>query len=785
LRPYSSNLGEDEIDTLLRAYVKKTRKYVLVEKGQKKVFAMEQVAVLRKRMGISMNKLLLLDQFFRYELQLRIFPANLRERMTKDENHFAQRIVSLILPLQVNKNGKKQQCNFWYVEDLCCLLERMVVSAKLSGKFENSEDFSFIENKLVIVFGCDKGDENTTMLIRVANRGGGNNGDICQPIAQYENGMENHSNLRRTIYNPRFPVRAFLQHLIDDKLFGITIDAIDEKGRIIGTRCKIMQFFVEDEDDKELEDLTITLDRKDDQVDDGSLPPSELVLSSSITNLKLAHSDRMMTLCIQLIKSAEKDNYIGFRLLQEDNELVSYRFSAALRASSGTSLHCKVSQAVGFISHDIKHAWPVHGLGQSHSQHCPCLHCIQPSESWKSNPLKWLGSMNPDNSFLQRKDPEDKDAPLREGNNASDKLYQVYVNNGGDGQRKIGDKEDKELKLKVASTTNMPLLRIPPQKETMAPMHMPNGIYNHFYQHVRSELREVDKRGESCWMNRVKEVRVQAQAKTKEDAEFKRLNRENNGFSSRIKSLSTSINEAEQAGEEVGQNGYYLPIWRVKLKENIANRTKHWEESGYSEKVKLKNGASLLVKAIDAYLKEETSLPRGPAEYALNHSIFVVGAFFRDEHGGFALSHQHAIRVLERWHAVETFVSKAYPEDAERQKEVETIMEISQKVAGPLHTLCLNLKSQRLLTAEKLEEIKKDISKTYASWREHYSSQNPFPKLHHSCHIPAFVAKWGMYGRLSEEGFEATHPRMGREKSILKRMGCVSDRTNALSRRFQ
>jgi hypothetical protein len=128
----------------------------------------------------------------------------------------------------------------------------MIVAAKLCGKWENSEDFSFVKDKFVSVFGTDRGDDNTTTHLRVANRGDENCGDICQPITQYETGMENHANLAKTTYNPRYSVKPFLQRLIKDKLFGITIDVI-KQGRIIGSQCKVLRLFVKDEN-KELEE---------------------------------------------------------------------------------------------------------------------------------------------------------------------------------------------------------------------------------------------------------------------------------------------------------------------------------------------------------------------------------------------------------------------------------------------------------------------------------------------------------------------------------------------------
>jgi tRNA(Ile)-lysidine synthase TilS/MesJ len=52
---------------------------------------------------------------------------------------------------------------------------------------------------MYIVFGCNRGGESTTMLVRVLNREGGNSAACSQPIRQYEDGAESYSNLVATV----------------------------------------------------------------------------------------------------------------------------------------------------------------------------------------------------------------------------------------------------------------------------------------------------------------------------------------------------------------------------------------------------------------------------------------------------------------------------------------------------------------------------------------------------------------------------------------------------------
>jgi len=76
----------------------------------------------------------------------------------------------------------------------------MIQSLYQSTDFVESEIFSaYTMSQLIFVFGCDKDTEHTSMLLRMANRARSNSSNHVSTLAMYENAMENHENLSKTI----------------------------------------------------------------------------------------------------------------------------------------------------------------------------------------------------------------------------------------------------------------------------------------------------------------------------------------------------------------------------------------------------------------------------------------------------------------------------------------------------------------------------------------------------------------------------------------------------------
>jgi hypothetical protein len=71
-------------------------------------------------------------------------------------------------------------------------------------------------------------------------------------------------------------------------------------------------------------------------------------------------------------------------------------------------------------------------------------------------------------------------------------------------------------------------------------------------------------------------------------------------------------------------------------------------------------------------------------------------------------------------------------------------------------------------------------------WPTVFPDKNVFIKLHHiEAHVIHFILMYQMYGRLSEEGFEACHPLMSQIQSIVGKIVGTGQRINAFGRRLQ
>ena len=140
------------------------------------------------------------------------------------------------LPLTVNKAGEQKSCLHSWAENPPLVLESLVANAFVTENFQESNEFCSKEGKLIVVFGCDKGGDATSLLVRIANREDGNAPRFCMPLALYEDGSENYYNLSLSIYNETKPAKKFLQLLLDDALHMVVIASKDSDGQVEDAR---------------------------------------------------------------------------------------------------------------------------------------------------------------------------------------------------------------------------------------------------------------------------------------------------------------------------------------------------------------------------------------------------------------------------------------------------------------------------------------------------------------------------------------------------------------------
>lgn len=234
-------LGEqsDQQDAILMEIAKENG-YKIFRK-EKAELTVTEVIALRDFSLTSQNGVRRIDQFLRHRLDLSIFPSNFMRRVVEYESKNDTSLAIMQIPLYMSKKEvNKKYCTFFHVKDPFAVLESLVIRAISDGSFEESFTFSSLRDKLVVVFGGDRGGEAFSMLIRVANRAKGNASRYCQLLALFEDGAECYENIRDSILSLLFPVRNFLQLLLDDKLLAIVVTIETEDGQKECT-CVVVQ----------------------------------------------------------------------------------------------------------------------------------------------------------------------------------------------------------------------------------------------------------------------------------------------------------------------------------------------------------------------------------------------------------------------------------------------------------------------------------------------------------------------------------------------------------------
>lgn len=208
---------------------------------------------------------------------------------------------------------------------------------------------------------------------------------------------------------------------------------------------------------------------------------------------------------------------------------------------------------------------------------------------------------------------------------------------------------------------------------------------------------------------------------------------------------------------------------------------------GYGLQHKLIQGAQKLAPLAEKYLCDTSRKSRGEAEFVYNRAIEIIASVrYRPEHTGFELSNADGIKVLKNIDAICDVAAECYADEPAKRTLVKLVLEHLKAVAHPLLPLCLALKSQKKITAEKWELIYQHQCSVFAAWRVNFPTKNVYLKMHHMvCGVPRFIERFQMYYRVGEEGFEGVHPVMEKVKGNLKSIVNTEVRIQTMYRRFQ
>ena len=721
-----------------------------------------------------------------------------------------------LIALQVDKNRRSKLCVFWRINDAITLLEKQIEGMMVRGDFEKSEDFSSLKETMVVVIGGDKGGSDTSMLMRVANRVGGNTKDNCHVLAQYEDGVENYANLSRTIHEKGSNVHKFMQDLLDDKQHSFVIEFLLGDGgkmKVYACKCTVLRLF-ESPAEEALSKVQVKVQLLPDRTyEDGLFMEHVLVGERLTTNnpdglvrlvpyLGLECKDELY-LAIELITSNRNpDKHVGFRLLQNETLLYTRKFKnpvlkPRLRRTEHVELRVAAYQAVGFIAHDHKYGWHINGQGGSAAMFANCLTCTQNSKTFRTNPIKWAGMHQPNNPLLQKQADDDgvlpSDAPLRQDDFTGDKLFKIW-DEETTGNSYLTEKELATLKVRCASVDKPPLL-ITRDKETGAPMHSAQGAGNHFFNLIRKETAIIDSVGN----DQQKEVQVIHRDIISFIKDVEKLKKKQQGFKTRITVLRNAIRKGTENGQDVSSK-------EENLQEKLTEMAQHAEVNEYTTMMRLLDGAKYLKGHVDSWFKQKNGF--GESSYLLREAVKLCGGIYRAEHGGFELSNGDVLKILAKWDVISELVSKAYgdaddggststdgPQESDDQRicrrkcheDIVRVMDESNPIAADLLILGKQMKDQEKRKPEYVQIVKDAACWYYTKWLEkHPGNYEPPPKIHSVfSHVAPFMVKNGMYGRLSEEGFESMHPELNIQKARIKGQGSIKIRINVLNCRLQ
>jgi hypothetical protein len=353
-----------------------------------------------------------------------------------------------------------------------------------------------------------------------------------------------------------------------------------------------------------------------------------------------------------------------------------------------------------------------------------------------------------------------------------------------DGKVKYSTAESTAVNQACQSITHPVLLYIPVEKDPLAPMHAPHGLVEHFLKNVRDEIKDLE--SESKFAKELaqveKEVKKVSSADTVAHA----------GTNDKIKEYAKTIKKLHKKildeYRKPVPNAQLISSLRADLKKTSEEQDEHMDESGAGKRNQLIAGAKFLATKIKSATKSESRIPMGKAEAVLDRAMPLFGQLsYRMEYGGRKLSHADGLKVLDIWDKIVDIVSSVYdPDNLEPGTEPEpeiaqrlrSLMVASKMLARPILALAKRLKSQDGIDINRddnltpeLDRIKNLLTDVHIMFKRVFPFQATFPKLHHlEYHIIFFILLYGMFGRLSEEGMEAFHPRLNKIGHQLKSM---------------
>ena len=759
------------------------------------VFTFDECFTVLHKANLSINQLCIVASFIRHMRPVfkgMLWPNQLKQGLCDIIGKGNLEFFVKQLPLIVAKNEDKWAHRpFWSMTRPAELAQRLLERAILDGSFEDSIEFSLLLNCIVVVWGIDKADRDTAASLRIGNRLGGNSSKHTQLVAATEDAAECYTNIMQTFMSSRYPLKAYLQELTYDN-YHMLVLTIGEG--IKACRCITIQ------PTPSLEPCTIRQIRINlvtDPVSSDSVDWDEP--HDNLPHTVFYCEGDELRIC--LIQTTEEISGIQIKNSNNEHTTMNIQFMIPILLESLNDADLRemkivCQQIIGFPSNDYKLNLALTGINSASAKN-PCVCCLAESSNFKQLSEALYRHRDPSC------DPPHKDAPKREGTNSTKACHDRIMAETGGGALPLPEYRKREITAKNGSCFHEPAIDMPWIKIAHGEaLHIMNGIINHLNSAIFLRLRVID--SNSSWFQKAKSILAAVTTQLEEELSLtktgpsstqyrkdylhcQKLLRDARDFRLRAEQLREKweerSNEVDRAPDNVGLAA--VESAEAKAVEALNAALKHaQDDTGLAHQIKLSRGNTELKKLLEKYIKGGSKKPFGPGEYCFKAGLSVCGANFLTQHGGNDLTTDNGMDVMDRFDEVATYAEQAYPEDSEEAKEIRDFFELCRQLAKELADLLSFMKSQKKCNAtDFLNKLDKFLKK----WDAALPDKDYFLKLHHLIHhVVEFIRRYGMYGRVSAEGFEAIHAlitklkTMSRSQSTLNRIKTVNGKTQTV-----
>ena len=743
-----------------------------------------------------------------------ILPACVKVLLSKVDGSDNFKVKTVQRQCIITKDGStKGMRPFSYVVRPWEIVEQIVEKIKVEGSYKPSQDWMAAQDKCVVTINADKGSD-LNLSLRCANKEGGNlmndtycaasvGGPICECI---ETEME-------TIFNDKYPIRRFLQGVLDQSYFiliivtsnnqcrSIVFQPTPKPERVCSPRTigvKLLDGHIEEESDDVIFYQPVS--------DTGGLSVVSIPTQTDYIEIRLVRKEDDPTMAV------------GVQFIVQSEVAHTKRFHSPLSLKGVQLKHVKSSaeQVIGFPPNDGKQQLICVGIPSNSCRYaCPsCTYHRDAFGNWSER--LWNAAVR---MGLKSGEWPNKNVTMREGYWSFQNCLERYNDKTNNGIFPIAPSKVKELSTLTASVSKPIGLSVWHLINCGDVMHLSSGMINRTMSKIRKKLRKFEEESEFIVQARnalaevnkmlpVLELTIR-KAKTLDKnikasdsimiplhKEGERIQKRMNKLLDEAKGLELALHYNEGCELEGGEYVSYLDVqksseqlekeielYRTKAREEWKMCKEHAETSGYDHYLQLHAGLLLFKEGLTMFLSGSSKKPHGKLEFVFNNALeHVGGGLFSAENGGFDQTNGRAMNSLEKFDDVADVCVRAYESSDPIYEEGKQMFDGYRLLAKTLFEVTKYMKSQK---KQNVDEFVKLLVQFLAKYEELFPGERCFNKLHFVMwHLVEFIAEWETCGRLSAESHESVHTAFEKAKAAVRCMASTNQMYNTIFARM-